>query len=76
MTGGIISGLGSLFGSLWKSYTDAKQAQVMDQGINYQKAKDSGDVLKNATDSKVIDADVDRMSDDSVRNSPYANRRD
>lgn len=76
MTGGMISGLGSFAAKMFGVYEDKKQAQVMDTGINYEKAKESGDALKDAADSQAIGADVDRMSDDGVRDSPYANRRD
>lgn len=68
----IISLISALF-SLWQK---GKQDEVMNAGINYQKAKESGDALQKAVDSQVIGADVERMSDDSVRKSPYANQRD
>lgn len=68
----IINLITALF-SLWQKN---KQDQVMNTGVNYQKAAESSDAIKNAEDSQVISGDVDRMSDDEVRNSPNASYRD
>ncbi len=72
MSGFLASGLSSLF-SLWLK---RKDQQALDVGVNYQKAKESGDALKQVQDKVAVDADVDRMSDDELRKSPYANQRD
>lgn len=76
MTGGFFAGLGSILGLGIKSYEAAQEQKTMDAGINYQKAAGDEQAIKNVEDHNTISSNVDNMSDDELRNSPYANRRD
>lgn len=71
-----MSWLLSLFSALFSLWRKSKDDEALNVGVNYQKAQESGDAIKNAADAQVVDAGVERMSDDSVRKSPYANQRD
>lgn len=59
-----------------RAWFGVKQDQAVTSGVNQEKANEASKAVQNAADSQVINADVDRMSDDELRKSPYANRRD
>lgn len=59
-----------------QAYFGVKQQQATDAGVNQEKANEGNAALKDAADAQAISGDVDRMSDSSVRDSPYANNRD
>lgn len=72
MSGFLASGLSALV-SLWLK---RKDQQALDVGVNYQKAKESGDALQAAANTRVTDDHINRMSDDEVRSNPDASYRD
>jgi hypothetical protein len=59
-----------------KVWLGIKNDQSVQSGQFKQESIDATAALKNATDAQVIAGDVDRMSDQQLRDSPYANRRD
>lgn len=59
-----------------KAFFGVKQDQASDAGVNKEKANEATQALKNASDANAISGDVDRMSADELRDSPYANRID